>query len=119
MSRPTTITLIAPNGAKVRTVFSKRYFVVGYWSDPIRENGAIVGRVDHATIVRRTDSSMAALAALRKHSHSVVIAVSNDGQFKNTLTLTEVEDRAYTEKTTKQFAARQGNIGLARSRFPY
>lgn len=100
-----TITLVAPNGAKTRTVHSKRYFVVGYWSD---------GDVHNANVLRRTDSPMAALAALRKHNRAVVFAVSADGQLKNQLTLAEVEDRAQVEKNAKAFLTQQGRQGEAR-----
>ena len=106
MSRPKTITLVAPNGAKTRTAFSKRYFVVGYWSEGDRHD---------ANVLRRTDSPMSALAALRKYrSSAVVFAVSADGQLKNQLTRAEIEDRAQVEKNSKAFLTQQGRQGEAR-----
>lgn len=119
-----TVTLTAPNGAKVRTVRSRRYFVVSFqeveltWNNETRE-------YDHheprpvASVVKRTDSPEVALRELRRNpSNRVVFAVAatdEPGLANNwILSAVDLESRVNSEKSRKAFAARVGRQGEAR-----
>jgi hypothetical protein len=111
MSRQT-VTITARNGSKVRTVASKRYFVVyaTVWANGERP----------VEVVRRTDSAVAAQAMMRKSSFHTVYALTIKDREAGTLTTreltdTEVHNRAFSEVQQKSFAARVGNNGPARS----
>ena len=104
MSRKT-ITLEAPNGAKVRTVHSKRYFVVGYCE---------VDGAPKAAVIKRTDSAVAAYAAMRNRGDVIAFGVSADGQSKRPITTREMGWDADAEKSRKKFLAGVGRQGEAR-----
>lgn len=119
MSR-STVTLTAPNGAKVRTVHSKRYFVVRYGDLHVKydrkadEHVRLDPPEPFASVAKRTDSVIAAARELSKCGQAVVIAVSDDGEFKHTLTPAEVSERVVVAKQREASAARRGNQGEAR-----
>lgn len=120
MSR-NTITITAPNGAKVRTVHSKRYFVVRYGNLHVRYNRSTHEHVQlsppepFASVAKRTDSAAAAQAELRRCAQAVVFDVSADGAVKNQLDAISLGLRAKREKQNKALAARNGRQGSARS----
>ena len=134
MSRQT-ITLVAPNGAKVRTVRSKRFFVVAFGEKTQRYIG---GRLEgdtwvpgywetlpepvlEAKVVKRTDSAVVALRELNKHrsSHVVFEPLQRlDGTWTDhLLTTQQVEFRADGEKIQKHAADIRGRQGEARRLF--
>lgn len=122
MSRKT-ITITAPNGAKVRTVHSKRYYVVSFrevdreWSKKLGDYVRHETPKPVAHVERRTDSVESAFAQLRKSSSDqAVYGVSADGELITRLSWSEVSDRARTEKGRKKFQTRViGRQGQARS----
>lgn len=123
MSR-NTITIHTPNGAKVRTVFSKRYFVVhedrsnylGY--DFVTKQSVYSNEYKvTAKVYKRTDSAVAALAELRRNPVGTAVYVAtlvDDKPVVRMLDLATVTVRATGEKRSKQFQARRGNQGEAR-----
>jgi hypothetical protein len=124
MSR-TAVTITDHNGAKVRTVASKRYFVVnsvvtnyvGY--DPATGKSVFSDEYKAtARVDRRTDSAAAAQAELKKSSFNTVYLLTTNDKHRfvtRALTDTEVHNRARFEKQNKSFAKRSANNGAARS----
>lgn len=83
MSRKT-VTLEAPNGAKVRTVNSRRFFVVFFGELSSKYNKA-TGEYDHfatpqafARVEKRTDSALTAHKEAAGHRNTVVFEVVGD-----------------------------------------
>ena len=118
MSR--TIVLEAPNGAKVRTAHSKRYFVVSYTEIEQkydRKTGAYVKfetPMPVAAVIKRTDSAIAAYSAMRNRSNVIAFGVSADGQTKRPITTREMGWDADAEKSRKKFLDGVGRQGEAR-----
>jgi len=121
MSRMT-ITITAPNGAKVRTVRSKRYFVVAYGTTTRSySKGEWITHEPrvYASVIKRTDSVDAARQSVNQQDGRAVYvtSVSNGVVSGRFLTKTEVEERSATERQNKKFAASVGNNGEARRLF--
>lgn len=112
----TTITITAPNGAKVRTVHSKRYFVVAYGTTTttyVKGQWTKHEPRTYAGVVKRTDSIDAARVCMNQKNNRAVYATYGDGSGKF-LSWEDVENRAASERQDKKFAARVGNNGEAR-----
>jgi hypothetical protein len=117
-----TITLEAPNGAKVRTVFSKRYFVVVFgevtreWNRKAQDYVSYDPPKKVAHVIKRTDSALAAMTELRRHTNAVVFSVntSPDGIVKNVVDRATLSGRANSEKAAKAADRRRGTQGEAR-----
>lgn len=115
-----TITLVAPNGAKVRTVHSRRFFVVYFhevtskYNYKTREYDHFTSPVSVAGVVKRTDSAQTAFAELRKAPYSqVVFDVTGDGT-PIQLTAEQVRYRAEDEKARTSFRRGLGEPGAGR-----
>ena len=118
-----TITLEAPNGAKVRTVHSRRYFVVRF-GEIESEYNRKTGQYDHfetpkpvAAVLKRTDSAIAAYAVMRNRSDVIAFGVSADGETKRAITTREMGWDADAEKSRKKFLSGVGQQGEARRLF--
>jgi hypothetical protein len=82
-----TVTLTAPNGAKIRTTIGKRFYVVEYGLNHVKsvpnpdpaEYRRIQVRLDppqaYARVAKRTDSAVAAKRELPRWTNSVVFQV--------------------------------------------
>jgi hypothetical protein len=114
-----TITLTAPNGAKVRTVHSKRFFVVSWGFTTSTYNRKTREYEHHADkpvahVEKRTDSAVAALAALRSCTRGLVFDVTADGQ-AIALDRRAVEDRASSERQHRAWQNRQHSVSARNS----
>jgi hypothetical protein len=121
-----TITLEAPNGAKVRTAHSKRYFVVNYghrdahWIPGHEDESGLFRVPGHsewlpepelfAKVVKRTDSASAAYSELRRHPGAVVFEISPDGATKTQLLYFQLKYRAEQEKQAKRLTTRDDAV---------
>ena len=117
-----TITITAPNGAKVRTVHSKRFFVVSFREVTTTYN-RVTGEFDRhepkavASVERRTDSAVSARTVLRKLGHAGVVFTTSVREGVVTVRALERNELAIlasTEKAHKDFLDRRGNQGEAR-----
>lgn len=109
MSR-NTVTLIAPNGAKVRTVRSKRYFVVRFGStnyvgyDTATQKSVYSEEYKHfASVAKRTDSPTAARTEYRRNPQARVYCVAPMVGGENMITdvTDQLDSMALIEKNRK------------------
>jgi hypothetical protein len=114
MPRQDSITITTPNGAKVRTVNSKQYFVLHQrmtsWKyNPKTHEQEPIEPTPVATVSKRTDSPMAALAEVRRNPTGAFIwrsFVNSDGaQDGREMTQQQLEQLAGAEKRRKKSEA--------------
>lgn len=90
-----TITITAPNGAKVRTALGKHFYAVRYG----RTN--LDSPQDYAKVVKRTDSAKTAYREYDQHAHEVIVYEPRwvEGKIAaGRLTRSEVKLRVEAEK---------------------
>lgn len=108
-----TITLTAPNGAKVRTALGKRLYVVRYGDLHVRYNRATSEHVRldppeaHAEVAMRTDSALAAQRLWKRIAQAEVyeIVLREGKPVPRQLPRSELAIRADADRRHRKFEA--------------